>query len=63
MGTSILKIVTAGLVMALLVLVAGMIYLLGKNQPIPGTMETLSGMIVTGLLGLLAPSREAAAGG
>ena len=59
---SILKIVVMGLIMALLMVVAGMIYLLGQEQNIPGTLETLAGMIVTGLLGLLAPSRTAAAG-
>lgn len=59
---SILKIVVSGLVLALLLLVAGIIYLLGQGQGVPGTLETLSGMIVTGLLGLLAPSRTVTQG-
>lgn len=59
---SILKIVVVGLVILLIILSVGMVLMVLQGMSIPGTFETLTGMTVTGLLGLLAPSRVAAAG-
>jgi hypothetical protein len=59
---SILKIVVVGLVLLLIILAVGMILMVLQGMSIPGTFETLTGMTVTGLLGLLAPSRTAAQG-
>lgn len=55
---SILSIVVVGLVLALLVDVVGFVILAVNGLSIPGVMENGALMIVTGLLGLLAPSKD-----
>lgn len=57
---SLLVVVTVGLIITLVTLVVFTGLLLLQGSTIPGTLETLIGMIITGLLGILAPSRTAA---
>jgi hypothetical protein len=59
---SILRMVAGGLVLALLILLAGMFALLMQDKNVPNEVWAIGFSIVTGLLGLLAPSRTAAAG-
>lgn len=56
---SILKMVVAVIGLVLVLTVIGIIYLVVNDKAIPGTLETLAVASVTGLLGLLAPSRAA----
>jgi hypothetical protein len=48
-------VVIIGLVV--LVCVVGIVYLVTQDRSVPGTLETIVVAGVTGLLGLLAPSR------
>lgn len=59
---SILRMVAAGLVMALLILFVGMFWLLANDKTVPNEVWAIGFSIVTGLLGMLAPSRAASAG-
>jgi hypothetical protein len=59
---SILRLVVLGLVGALLVVLVGSFVLISMDKALPSFTDALSFSIVTGLLGLLAPSRTAAAG-
>ena len=58
---SILTIVVIGLVLALLVDFVGFVILSLQGNNIPGVMENGGLMIITGLLGLLAPSKTVTA--
>lgn len=55
---SILSLVVIIVGLAVLLSVGGMIYLVGQDRAIPGTLETIVVAGITGLLGLLAPSRD-----
>lgn len=55
---SILSIVVIIVGLTILLCVGGMIYLVGQDRAIPGTLETITVAGITGLLGLLAPSRD-----
>lgn len=57
--TSILKIVVLIVGAVEILAMAGIVYLVGQDRPVPGTLETVSVAGLTGLLGLLAPSRAA----
>jgi hypothetical protein len=59
---SILRMVAAGLILALLVILVGCFWLLVEEKTVPNEFWAVGFSIVTGLLGLLAPSRTAAAG-
>ena len=60
--TSILRLVVIGLILALVIVLVGSFLLLLNGIALPGFVDALGFSIVTGLLGLLAPSRTAAAG-
>lgn len=63
MNASVLKIVVIGLVVALLVALAGIVLIvLLTSKDVPGELWTLLVSMVTGLLGLLAPSKEVTQG-
>lgn len=59
MNASTLQVVTIGLLVCLVVSIFGIIYLIASGNVVPDILELLATGIVTGLLGLLAPSREA----
>lgn len=58
---SILMIVVIGIVLIELLTVSGMIWLVVQERAIPGTLETIAVAGLTGLLGVLAPSRAVTA--
>lgn len=55
---SILSLVVAIIGIVIIICVCGVIYLVAQDRAIPGTLETVLVAGITGLLGLLAPSRE-----
>jgi CDP-diglyceride synthetase len=55
----LLKMVAGIIGIVIIACVLGMIYLVVNDKAIPGTLETITVAGVTGLLGLLAPSRTA----
>lgn len=57
---SILKMVVLIIGIAIILCIFGMIYLVVQEKPIPGTLETVVALGFGGLLGLLAPSKDAA---
>jgi hypothetical protein len=60
---SILRMVAGGLILALLIILAGCFWMLiSTDKAVPNEFWAIGFSIVTGLLGLLAPSRTAAAG-
>jgi hypothetical protein len=59
---SILRMVAGGLIFVLLAIVVGVFLLLMQDKNVPNEVWAVGFSIVTGLLGLLAPSRTAAAG-
>lgn len=60
MNVSVLKMVVFIIGMVILTAMVGVIYLIAQERQVPGTLETIAVASLTGLLGLLAPSREAA---
>lgn len=56
---SILKMVVIIVGLVEVLSMAGIIYLVSQQVAVPGTLETIAVAGLTGLLGLLAPSREA----
>lgn len=59
-NVSILLVVVIGIVLIEILTVVGMIILVVQERQIPGTLETIAVAGLTGLLGVLAPSRAAA---
>lgn len=57
---SVLLVVVIGIILIELITVAGMIVLVVQERAIPGTLETIAVAGLTGLLGVLAPSRTVA---
>lgn len=59
-NVSVLKLVVIIVGIVVLMCVGGMIYLVSQERAIPGTLETLSVAGITGLLGVLVPSKGSA---
>lgn len=58
---NVLQMVVVIIGVVIIVCVMGIIYLVSQDRAIPGTLETITVAGVTGLLGLLAPSKAATA--
>jgi hypothetical protein len=58
-NASVLKVVTLGLVLALIIELVGIVLIILNDKQVPGELWTLCVAEVTGLLGLLAPSKDA----
>lgn len=59
MNLTLLNLVVCILGVALLLCLGGVVYLLANQQPVDDTLKITISAIIGGLLGLLAPSREA----
>lgn len=56
---TILRMVVLIIGIILIMAVGGIIYLVSQERAIPSTLETIVALGIGGLLGLLAPSKEA----
>ena len=59
MNVSILKMVVLGIILVLLMFAGGIVYLVSNDKNVPEVMSTVVIAGITGLLGLLAPSKDA----
>ena len=57
---TVLKMVVAIVGIVEIAVLVGMVFMVVEDRNIPGTFETIAVAGLTGLLGLLAPSREVA---